>query len=202
MNSKRKANRESGIAASYIVLAVVAVTLASAATFYLLTPTKAPVSNENYEVPIRHLANSSTGESNVGTDVGKTAPNFVDTDDNSFSLVSLRGKVVVLDFMASWCSPCITEMSHLKEIFSSYSADQLVIISIDVDPTESDDAIKQFRSTYGDNWVFASGSGVGTTYVAIYIPTLYLIDKQGAIAYKGVGVTSSSTLSTEINKLL
>lgn len=198
MNSKRKASREGGIGAGYVVLIVVAITLAVAAGVYLLTPRRAAVGVGE----IRHLINSPTGEADIGTEVGKVAPNFVDQDDNAFSLVSLRDKVVVLDFMAGWCGPCMTEMSHLKEIFSSYSDNQVVIISIDVDPTESDDTIKQIRATYGDNWVFASGPDVGTAYGVTAIPTLYIIDKQGVIAYKSVGITPSPTLSAEIDKLL
>lgn len=199
MKPNRSAGHRSGIAAGYIVLLIVVITLVAAAAVYFLTPKRAP-GGENIE--IRHIVNSPTGEANVGTGVGNVAPNFVDTTDSTFSLTGLRGKVVVLDFMATWCGPCRQEMSHLKEIFSSYSDNQVVIISIDVDPTESDDVIKQFGASYGDNWVFASGPDVGTTYGATSIPTIYIIDKQGVIAYKSVGVTSSSTLSTEINKLL
>lgn len=198
MSSDPRASRKSGPVAGYIVLTIVGITLAAAASLYLLTSRKTLVG----EGEIKHLVDSPTGEANVGTEVGKVAPNFVNTDNNDFSLTSLRGKVVVLDFMASWCGPCMTEMSHLKEIFSSYSADQVVIISIDVDPTESDDTIKQVKATYGDNWVFASGSDVGTTYGVTGIPTLYIVDNEGVIAYKSVGATSSSILSAEIDKLL
>lgn len=199
---QKRGSRESGIAAGYIVLIIVVITLVAAVTLYLLTPKMTSTGGENIEVQVRHIINSDTEEANVGTEVGNVAPNFVDTGDDTFSLTSLRGKVVVLDFMATWCGPCKLEMPHLKEIFSSYSAEQVVIISIDVDPTESDETIKQFKATHGDDWVFASGSEVGTTYGSVYIPTLYIIDNQGIIAYKNVGVTPSSTLSTEINKLL
>lgn len=138
------------------------------------------------------------------TDVGDLASDFTltDIDGNSFSLSDYRGKVVIIDFMAAGCVPCRMEMSHLKEIFSSYSVDQVVIMSIDVDPTESNDTIRQFKESYGDNWIFASGSDAGVTYGVTAIPTIYIIDTQGAVAYTGFEVTSSSTLSTEINNLL
>ena len=80
--------------------------------------------------------------------------------------------------------------------------EQVVIISIDVDPTESDETILGFKKEYGDEWVFASGPEVGATYGVIYIPTIYIIDGEGIITYKNTGVTSSSELSAEIDKLM
>jgi thiol-disulfide isomerase/thioredoxin len=157
---------------------------------------------ENVGTEVRHLILSQTGEGNVGTKVGQVAPNFVDEDDNSFSLKGHRGKVVLLDFMAAWCGPCKMEMSYLREINESYSGEDVVIMSIDVDPTEDDDTIRGLKKDYGGDWIFASGPSVGVEYRAFSIPALYIIDQQGIITYKNVGVTSSSTLSSEIDKLL
>lgn len=158
--------------------------------------------SENVETSLRHFIISQTGEANIGIEVEQVAPNFVDVNDNSFSLTGHRGNVVVLDMMATWCGPCITEMDHLKELYTNYSAQGVVIMSIDIDPTESDEMIRQFKSEYGGDWTFASGPEVGITYQIMYIPTIYIIDKQGIIAYKNVGVTDYSTLLSEINKLL
>ena len=158
--------------------------------------------SENVETSLRHFIISQTGEANIGIEVEQVAPNFVDVNDNSFSLTGHRGNVVVLDMMATWCGPCITEMDHLKELYTNYSAQGVVIMSIDIDPTESDEMIRQFKSEYGGDWIFASGPEVGITYQIMYIPTIYIIDKQGIIAYKNVGVTDYSTLLSEINKLL
>lgn len=158
--------------------------------------------SENVETSLRHFIISQTGEVNIGIEVEQVAPNFVDVNDNSFSLTGHRGNVVVLDMMATWCGPCITEMDHLKELYTNYSAQGVVIMSIDIDPTESDEMIRQFKSEYGGDWIFASGPEVGITYQIMYIPTIYIIDKQGIIAYKNVGVTDYSTLLSEINKLL
>ena len=158
-----------------------------------------------------YLSSSQGGEGGgggenveIGTDVGDQAPDFtlIDIDGNEFSLSDYRGKVVILDFMAVWCIPCVSEMSHLKEINISYGGGEVIIMSIDVDPYESDDAIRGFKEDYGGDWIFASGPSPGIDYGIEYIPTLYIIDQQGIITYKNVGVTSSSTLSSEIDKLL
>lgn len=143
----------------------------------------------------------------IGTDVGDQAPGFTltDIDGNEFSLSDYRGKVVILDFMAISCIPCVGEMFHLNEINDSYGGENVVIMSIDIDPTDGEDAIRWFKETYGGDWIFASGPSIGMDYLeppSYPIPTLYIIDQQGVIAYKNVGVTSSSTLSSEIDKLL
>jgi peroxiredoxin len=142
---------------------------------------------------------------NVGIKPGQIAPNFtlVDIEGNQFSLVDYRGRVIVIDLMATWCGPCITEMSHLREIFSSYDHSEVWIMSIDVDNSETVSQLTEFKNDYGDDWTFATqGSGVGTTYGVTAIPQMYIIDKDGIIAYKNTGVTSSDKLSSEINKLL
>ncbi len=152
---------------------------------------------------------SSTSENgnddnNIGIELGQIAPDFAltDIDGNTFSLSYHRDHVVIMDLMATWCGPCITEMGHLRQIYSNYSASEVVIISIDVDPIETDEMIRQFKTNYGDDWIFASGPNVGITYEAISIPKMYIINQQGRITYKSVGVTSASKLASEIDKLL
>ncbi len=147
---------------------------------------------------------NGTGDNNIGIELGQIAPDFAltDIDGNTFSLSDHRDHVVIMDLMATWCGPCITEMGYLRQIYSNYSASEVVIISIDVDPSETDEMIRQFKTNYGDDWIFASGPNVGITYEAISIPKMYIINQQGRITYKSVGVTSASTLASEIDKLL
>lgn len=104
--------------------------------------------------------------------------------------------------MATWCPPCITEMGHLKQLYTDYRNQGVVIMSIDVDPSQDNETIRQFKTSYGDNWIFTSGSDVGNTYGATSIPTIYILNKQGQVAYKNTGTTTYTTLATEINKLL
>ncbi|KUO41272.1 MAG: hypothetical protein AVW05_02875 [Hadesarchaea archaeon DG-33] len=195
---ERVSDQKDKIGKKQIALVIVIVLTLAVATWYIFAPKK---------------------ELETGTEVGQIAPNFVDVNNaeagirhltisqtgeanDSFSLTGHRGNVVVLDIMATWCGPCITEMDHLKELYANYSTQGVVIMSIDIDPTESDEMIRQFKSTYGGDWIFASGPEVGITYQIMYIPTIYIIDKQGIIAYKNVGVTDYFTLLSEINKLL
>lgn len=140
----------------------------------------------------------------VGTGVGELAPNFTlnDINGNSFSLKDYRGKVVVITFMTTTCGYCKEQMSHLNDIYSSYSEDQVWILSIDIDPLESSGDIRDFKEEHAEDWTFAKGSEVGTTYGVIYIPKSYLINPDGKITYKNTGITSASTLSDKIENAL
>ena len=120
-------------------------------------------------------------------------------------LSSLRGQVVILDFMATWCGPCETELAHLEDIYNSYSSSQIEILSIDVDTSESEALISIYADNHDIPWdVLMDDTGVNNAigYDVSSIPTLVIVDKDGRIAYRAVGVTQASVLQAEINALL
>ena len=136
---------------------------------------------------------------------GEKAPDFEikDIDGNNIRLSDYEGKVVILDLMATWCPPCIEEMGHLKEIYNEFDSSDVLIMSIDLDTTETNEELRRFKDDYGDDWIFARDTdGVGDKYNVDSIPTIVIIDKNGEIAYQNVGLTSSSDLLNEIYKLL
>ena len=133
------------------------------------------------------------------------APDFTLTsiEGDIFSLSDFRGKVVILDFMYVNCSGCITEMEHLKEIFSNYDDNDVVIITIDIIEYESEDELRWFKDEYGDDWICAIDiDDVGTKYGVYAVPVLVIVDKEGNIAYEHLGVSDYETLSSEIDELL
>ncbi|MBU4189385.1 MAG: redoxin domain-containing protein [Candidatus Thermoplasmatota archaeon] len=132
---------------------------------------------------------------------GKKAPDFTltDTGGNKFSLSDYKGKVVVLDFMATWCSGCKAIMDDLKEVHNKYP--DVVIISIDVDSTETNEELEEFKNNYNADWAFAiDTAGVGEKYSVVGIPKTVIINPSGEIAFTHVGEISASELSTEIEK--
>ena len=136
---------------------------------------------------------------------GTVAPDFslVDLEGNTFRLSEIRGKVVVIDFMATWCGPCLLQISEYKAVWGEFK-DEIVLISIDIDPGESEDILRAFiqQFTYA-TWTWARGTAnLAEAYEVAYIPKTVIIDQEGHIRYSHVGVTSASALIQEIEDLL
>jgi len=130
---------------------------------------------------------------------------FTLTDMNSqtFKLSDFQDKVVVLDFMATWCKPCRIQMNELIEVWQKYG-DQIVIISVAIDPMETDEELNSFFEEYEDaTWIHAKDAPKLTQYhKVVAIPTLVIIDQNGNIIFRHVGVTSASELINEIEKAI
>ena len=126
-------------------------------------------------------------------------------DGGSLQLSSLRGKVVVLDFFATWCNPCAAQIEYLKDLESVYSESQVVIVSIDMDDDEGEDVLSAYKAQKGITWdVVRNGGDVASKpgYEVVSIPTMVIIDQDGRITFREVGITSDSVLKVEIDKLL
>lgn len=132
------------------------------------------------------------------------APNFEleSLDGEVVKLSDFRGKIVLLDFWATWCGPCKVQMKKLKELKSLVNEDEVVIISIDVG--ESKSIVQEFISKEEVDWlVLLDLRGfTAKSYGIRAIPTLFIIDKEGLIREKYVGVTSTQTLLSAIEALI
>lgn len=123
---------------------------------------------------------------------GSPAPNFAFREFRSGSTLSLsdfRGKVVLLDFWATWCTPCMLALPALLEIYEEFHAQGFEIIGVSLD--ESAEALSHVLSTYGIRWPVAfEGKRWDNSLAALYrvyqIPTLFLLDKKGLIRYRDV----------------
>ncbi len=154
-----------------------------------------------------YATSNDGGDDNTPPNVGDStpAPSFAltDIDGNPVSTQSLRGKVVVLDLFATWCGPCKSQMAELREVRSHYSAEDVVLLSIDVDPRETESQVRQFKADYGATWAFARDTNnVGSKYDADLIPTLAIIDRAGNLVYRNQGLEDSSALIARIDPLL
>ncbi len=137
------------------------------------------------------------------------APLFTltDIDGNTVALENLTGKVVILNFFDTRCPPCVAEVPYLKELDEQHSNDNLVILSIDVDPYyDTVELLRQFRDNNQITWPILVGTtSVADDYGISATPTTLLVDRQGFIYKTHIGwdVNSSpSELSTEIEYLL
>lgn len=137
--------------------------------------------------------------------VGQKAPDFSLTsiDGEEFKLSDNFGKVIVLDIMRTTCPACIEEMEHLRGIYNRYSTEDVMIITIDIESSDSNGDLMVFKSQHGDNWTFARDiDGVANKYKVSYIPTMVIIDRNGIIRYWGAGELSEHRLSQEIDELI
>lgn len=134
--------------------------------------------------------------------VGRQVNNFTLSTpaDESFSLSSLKGKYIMLDFWASWCGPCKAAFPHMKEVYQKYRGDQFEILGISIDKDKAawlkELGIQQLPWLQVLDTKSISISGFAVTAV----PTAYLISPEGKIIMKEIGFDSNG--NGEIEKKL
>ena len=146
---------------------------------------------------------------NVGTSAGKKE--FVDfswaENDKEIKLSDYKGKVILLNFWATWCPPCRKELPALSEIFKELEGKNFQMIGISVD--ENPDALVNFlKSNIIPYIVLHESSGLLEKYMSVsgngqnVIPQTFIIDKNGKVVENIVGSRSKEEFVTLINKYL
>ena len=125
---------------------------------------------------------------------GQAAPTFkgVSLDGKAYSLDSLKGKTVLLDFWASWCGPCVRSMPTTEKLYADYKAQGLVVLGVDVD--ENRDTVEKFLKTkpMGYPVLMGSESGIPAAYGVTVFPTFVLIGPDGKIAAHQFGFNEAA----------
>ena len=134
----------------------------------------------------------------------RAAPDFSVSDVNGrpVRLSGLLGKVVLVDFWATWCPPCRQEIPNFVELYSRYNPKGLEIVGIDMD--EDPATVRSFMASNRIAYPVAVGKApIYQAYGGIRgIPTTFLIDKKGRIAEQYVGYHDKETFERQIQKLL
>jgi thiol-disulfide isomerase/thioredoxin len=119
------------------------------------------------------------------------------------NLASFKGKVILLNFWATWCGPCKLEIPDLVELQDQYGED-LVVLGFSVDDTA--EQIRPYAAEYRMNYPVLVGLGhenVQEAYGPLFgIPVTVLIDRDGRIAKKMSGIRSKEQFEREIQALL
>lgn len=145
----------------------------------------------------------SAGPATSAVEGGGAAPAFSlpDLTGKAVPLSDFRGKVVVLDFWATWCPPCRREIPDFIDLQRTYGPRGLQIVGIALDEPEKVEAF--VRQNGMDYPVLMGSDEVAALYGGIDgIPTTFLIDRQGKIAARFEGFRPKSVFEEEIKKLL
>ncbi len=134
--------------------------------------------------------------------LGRLAPPFAVTlfDGRKISLDDLRGKVVFLNFWASWCPPCRAEARDLEAAWQKLKDKDVVFLGIDLQDTEEAALafLREFSITY-PNGRDASGK-IAIDYGVWGIPETFFIDPDGRITYKHVGTLGSAIITAKLDE--
>ena len=131
--------------------------------------------------------------------VGDPAPAFTlqTLDGKTVSNASLKGKIVLLDFWATWCPPCRQALPEIKSLAKKNAGHSLVVISVSVDDNKA--TLEDFVHKNGLDWLQAwdaEGKVTNGVFGISDFPTYVLLDAQGRVAYrqKGWAPMSSAAL--------
>ncbi len=135
---------------------------------------------------------------------GNAAPDFTvtDIDGKKLTLSEYKGKVILLDFWATWCSPCRAEIPHFVEMQQKYGPQGFQVIGISMD----DDAkpVKEFYQQYKMNYPVAVGDDkLAESFGGVLgLPVNFVIDRDGRIVGKYLGATETSVFDKVVGDLL
>jgi thiol-disulfide isomerase/thioredoxin len=126
-----------------------------------------------------------------------------DIAGNTVTLAGLKGKVVVIDFWATWCGPCLASFPDLQKVYDKYRSNpNVAIYAIDswerVAGKEREDLVKKFLKENGYTIPVLYGDGTITKYDVDGIPTKFVISKGGTIAFKSVGFEGDQVMIAEL----
>jgi len=128
-------------------------------------------------------------------ELGDVPPNYLgrDSDGNDVTLEDNKGKIVIISFWASWCSPCLKELPVLENIQNKIGTDKIKVVAINFK-----EGRKQFRhikkqlSSLNLTLTHDKRGSIGNKFGVEAIPNLFIIGKNGKLVFHNVGYGDSS----------
>jgi thiol-disulfide isomerase/thioredoxin len=134
--------------------------------------------------------------------IGRAAPEFRlrNLKGGELTLAEFKGKVVLIDFWATWCAPCREEMPHFETLHRELSGRDVVILAVDIN--ETDDLVSEYidKEKFTFPVLLSQGSDIAARYSVNAYPTLVAVDKAGLVADYLIGGRSESNLRGVIEK--
>ena len=118
------------------------------------------------------------------------------------SLSDLQGKIVVLDFWATWCPPCRASLPEIKDLLKKYPREKLVVISVSAD--EDEKAWKNFVASKGMEWpqILDGDHGIRRSFNVSSFPTYLVIDGEGVVRQRIAGMNPQESIAARLKDTL
>jgi peroxiredoxin len=148
--------------------------------------------------------NQQTGPKTTGVYAGAIAPDFRLTtlDGKELSLHAQRGKAVVINFWATWCGPCRSEMPALQKTAEEYAEQGMLLWGVDVG--EPSDLVQSFVNELGLTFplLLDRDSKVSRQYRVFGLPTTVFVKRDGVISDVAIGAMDKATLDKYVTRVM
>jgi len=165
---------------------------------------KEPVSTKVKSPAEKESTQNLSKEKSTNSSKMKIAPNFSlwSLNGKIISLSDFKGKVIILDFWATWCPPCREEIPHFVNLYERYRDEGFQILGVVLD--ENKNVVENFAKNYHINYslLFPDEKILKAYGPIIYIPTTFVISSDGYIYKKYIGYNPESVFEDDIKKLL
>jgi cytochrome c biogenesis protein CcmG, thiol:disulfide interchange protein DsbE len=139
-----------------------------------------------------------------GAEVGQPAPALTapELDGKTFDLAALRGKVVIVNFWATWCGPCRAEMPLLNRFYLEHRAQGLALVGVSVDDRHDRKEVAEVMRQFAYPAVLASSAGANGFGPPLAVPMTWIIDANGVVRARLVSAVTEQALSAAVLPLL
>lgn len=147
-----------------------------------------------------------SAEASRAGEIGSRLPDFAVNDlrGHNVSSANLRGKIVLVDFWATWCQPCKKEMPGYQKLLDRYGKDGFVVVGFKFDTMVDDINPLMFARKIGVQYPLAVATdGIRAKFGGIEgLPTTMIYDRQGILRYKIIGFEYTAAIESELKSLL